>query len=229
MSFKSAKLYLLSCLVLFTVSHSHAQSFWMQKGGSSTIDEGLSVSVDDSANSYTTGYFTGTASFGPFNVTALGISDIFVAKTNSSGTYKWVVKAGDGSSDRGLAIKTDGKGNSYVTGFYNGTAHFGAFTITSAGLQDVFVAKYNRNGVCKWVVSAGGTKADIGNAINIDAAGNVVIAGEFAGSATFGSFTLTSTASNVNVFTAKLDSANGNFLWAKSGVGPHTDRALGVA
>jgi gliding motility-associated-like protein len=206
-----------------------AQKYWMERAGSSTIDEASGISLDDSNNTYTTGYFTGTASFGTFSLTDLGVSDVFVTKTNSAGIFQWAVKGGDGGSDRGLAIKTDAKGNSYVTGYYYGTAFFGAQKVTSAGSQDVFIAKYDRNGNLRWVVSGGGAEADIGNAINIDNKGDVVVTGQFTGTATFGTFTLTSTSNNINVFTAKLDSSNGNFLWAKSGVGPHTDRGLGIA
>lgn len=227
---KTVLFILIGCLLLFVgCNNAYGQKYWMQRAGSSTIDEANGISLDDSSNTYTTGYFTNTAKFGLSSLTALGISDIFITKTNSSGVYQWAVKAGDGGSDRGLAIKTDSKGNSYVTGFYSGIAKFGVKTITSAGLQDVFVARYDRNGNLVWVVSAGGTQADIGNAINVDNNGNVVITGEFAGTAKFGTFTLNSTAGNVNVFTAKLDSATGNFIWAKSGVGPHTDRGLGIA
>jgi len=217
-------------IVFFSgITNLPAQNYWMQKGGGASADEGYSISIDDSNNTYTTGYFTGTASFGSFNLTASGVSDIFVAKTNSSGVYKWAVKAGDGGSDRGLAIATDANGNSYVTGYYYGTATFGIHSITSAGLQDVFVAKYDRNGNVLWVVSGGGTESDIGNAIAVDNNGNVVITGQFTGTATFGTFTLNSTANNINVFTAKLNGSTGTFMWAESGVGKHTDRGLGVA
>jgi len=205
-----------------------AQNYWVQRAGSSTIDEASSISLDDSSNAYTTGYFTSTASFGPLSITATGISDIFVTKTNSLGIFQWAVRAGGAGSCRGLAIKADGNGNSYVTGFYYGSATFGSTTITSAGSQDVFIAKYDRNGKLLWVATAGGPQADIGNAINIDNSGNVLVTGEFAGSATFGSTTLVSTKGAINVFTTKLD-GNGNFLWAKSGVGIHTDRGLGIA
>ena len=201
----------------------------MQRAGGATTDEGLSISIDASSNTYTTGYFTGNAKFGSTTLNTLGVSDIFVTKTDANGNFQWAVKGGDGGSDRGLAIASDANGNSYVTGYYYGIAKFGASTITNAGLQDVFVAKYDANGNLKWVVSGGGSLSDIGNAIAIDNKGDVVIAGQFTGRASFGTFVLNSTAGNANIFTAKLDSANGNFLWAKSGTGPHTDRALGVA
>jgi len=212
--------------ILFTKS-ANSQTYWMDKAGGSTIDEAYSISSDGAGNTYTTGYFSGSANFGATNLVCTGISDVFVAKTDANGNFLWAVKAGGSNSCRGLAIKADAAGNSYVTGFYYGSATFGAKTITAAGLQDAFIAKYDNAGNVLWVVSAGGSLSDIGNAITVDNSGNVIVTGEFAGTATFGSFSLTSTKNNVNVFTTELD-GNGNFLWAKSGVGPHTDRGLGV-
>ncbi len=213
-------------LVLFGNS-AFAQNYWMQKAGGTTIDEAYGISSDGSGNTYTTGYFSGSATFGATTLNTSGISDVFIAKTDNAGNFIWAVKAGGAGSCRGLAIKADAAGNSYVTGFYYGSATFGTHTITAAGLQDVFIAKYDNLGNVVWVVSAGGTLSDVGNAITVDNGGNVIVTGEFAGTATFGAFNLTSDKNNVNVFTTELD-ANGNFLWAQMGYGPHTDRGLGV-
>lgn len=213
-------------LVLFS-GMVNAQSYWMRHAGGSTIDEAYGISTDATGNTYTTGYFSGSAAFGSTNLICTGISDAFVCKTDPSGNVLWAVQGGGANSCRGLAIKADAAGNSYVTGFYYNSVTFGGKTITSAGAQDVFIAKYDANGNIVWLASAGGTMADIGNAITVDNSGNVIVTGEFAGSATFGSTVLVSKNNNVNVFTTELD-ANGNFLWAKSGIGIHTDRGLGV-
>ncbi|HXB11515.1 MAG TPA: hypothetical protein VNZ45_05980, partial [Bacteroidia bacterium] len=98
------------------------QNYWMDKAGSNTIDEAYSISSDGSGNTYTTGYFTGTASFGALSLTATGVSDVFVTKTDGSGNFIWAVKAGGSNSCRGLAIKADASGNSYITGYYYGSA-----------------------------------------------------------------------------------------------------------
>jgi gliding motility-associated-like protein len=206
-----------------------AQSYWLQNAGGLTPDEATSISLDNSNNCYATGYFSSTAHFGATNLNSTGVSDVFVTKLNSTGAYQWTVHAGGGTnSDRGLCIKADANGNTYVTGYFSGIATFGSTQITSAGLQDVFVAKYSPSGVFRWVVSAGGSQTDIGNSITVDNLGDVYITGEFTGSATFGSINLTANGSNVNVFTARLDSSNGNFIWAKSGTGPHTDRGISI-
>jgi len=218
-------------VLLFIQFSLNAQtSQWMQQGGGDKPDEAYSISTDNMGNTFTTGYFTGSASFGHFNLNTIGVSNVFITKTNANGVYQWAVQAGgNGQNSRGLAIKTDGAGNCYITGWYYGIATFGTFTLTSTGKQDVFVAKYNSSGTCIWAISGGGNGADIGNAISIDNNGFPVVTGEFQDTAVFGSFTPMAVGNNVNVFTAKLDPANGNFLWVKSGTGPHTNRGLGIA
>ncbi|MES2593083.1 MAG: PKD domain-containing protein [Bacteroidota bacterium] len=203
-------------------------NFWMQRGGGVTPDEAYDISIDANGNTYTTGYFTSSATFGTTTLNSSGITDIFITKINNLGVYEWAVKAGGTGSDRALSIKADAAGNNYITGFFYGTATFGNQTITSSGAQDIFIAKYDNAGVLLWVKNAGGSNADIGNGINVDNAGNVIVTGEFAGTANFGGIPLTSLYNSTDVFTAKLDAA-GNFLWVKKGSATLTDRGLDVA
>ncbi len=205
-----------------------AQQFWVQHGGGITIDEGIGIATDANGNSYTTGYFTNNATFGNTTLTSAGSTDIFIIKLNHLGQYSWAVRAGGIETDRPTAIKADAIGNSYLTGYFYGTAQFGTHAITSAGTQDVFIAKYDSAGTCLWVRSCGGPSGDIGNGISIDNFGNVFVTGQFKNSALFGTINLVSMDSSVDVFTTKLD-ANGNFLWAKKGSGPYTDRGLSIA
>ncbi len=200
----------------------------MQRAGGATPDEASDISIDAGGNTYTTGYFTGAADFGTTTLHSSGVTDIFIAKIDNTGNYVWAVKAGGPGSDRALSIKADAAGNSYITGFYYGTASFGSQTITAVGIQDLFIAKYNNAGVLQWVKSAGGASADIGNGITIDNSGNVVVTGEFSGTASFGGFSLSSLYNSTDVFTTKLD-GNGNFLWAKKGSGASTDRGIDAA
>jgi hypothetical protein len=81
------------------------------------------------------------------------------------------------------------------------------------------------------VKSFGGSSSDTGNGIALDAAGNIFVAGTFAGTADFdpgaSTYTLTS-AGGDDAFVAKLD-PSGNFLWAQRLGGTTIDRANGVA
>lgn len=219
--------FLVLMLIAFSMPfQSHAQ-YWMQAGGGLTIDEGYDIAIDASGNSYTTGYFTGTATFGGTTLTSSGSSDIFVAKVDNQGNHVWAQKAGGSGSDRGLSIAVDGAGNSYITGYFYNTATFGGQSVSSSGLQDVFIAKYDPSGNVVWVEKAGGAGADIGNGICIDNSGNVGITGEFAGSATFGGTSLNSQLGSTDVFITKLDNS-GAFQWTEQGAGNFTDRGLDI-
>lgn len=79
----------------------------------------------------------------------------------------------------------------------------------------------------EWVVSAGGTLHDKTRGIAVDAEGNVLLTGEFTGTATFGDQTLTS-AGAMDFFVAKVD-PQGKFLWVRSGGGELIDRGYAVA
>ena len=71
-----------------------------------------------------------------------------MAKYAVNGALVWARRAGGPSSDIGQGITTDSAGNSYVTGYFIGTATFGAgeaneTTLTNAGGFDIFVAKFS--------------------------------------------------------------------------------------
>ena len=63
--------------------------------------------------------------------------------------WEWAQKAGgSGANDQGNAIDVDSNGNVYVTGAFEQTVTFGSTTLTSAGRDDIFVAKMNSTGRC---------------------------------------------------------------------------------
>ena len=129
----------------------------------------------------------------------------------------WAAASGGGGSDVGNAIAVDAAGNSYVAGYFNGTATFGTNTLTSAGNTDIFITKQDGNGQLLWVRRAGGTGYDAAKGIAVDALGNCYVTGAYEGEAGFSSTTLTNTsaASYADVFLAKYDPA-GNLVWARS-------------
>ncbi|MGH7967019.1 MAG: SBBP repeat-containing protein, partial [Candidatus Binatia bacterium] len=150
---------------------------WVRQVGGPDIDAGRGIAVDSSGNSYVVGSFLGTTSFGGIMLTSAGPGDIFVAKYNSSGTLVWVRQAGGTGLDNGVGIAVDSSGNSYVTGFFEGTASFGATMLTSAGLEDIVVAKYDPNGTLVWARRAGGTLSDESRGIAVDSSGNSYVTG----------------------------------------------------
>jgi hypothetical protein len=156
--------------------------------------------------------------------------------------FGWATQAGSPTyNDGGAAVTTDAGGNAYVIGDFSGTAHFGsgagAATLTSAGKQDAFVAKYSPLGVLLWAKDIGGPGGyDYGRAIAVDGSGNVLITGDVAGTAVFGAgepaqTTLTSSAANggEDIFVARLDSTTGDLGWAEQFGGPVANYGRGLA
>jgi hypothetical protein len=125
----------------------------------------------------------------------------------------WARKAGGIDSDTGYAIAIDPLGNSYVAGAFYATNDFGPVKLVSAGLSDIFVAKYDANGSLLWARRAGGASYDEAHGIAVDGAGNAYITGFFQLTANFGPTNLVSTGQS-DVFLAKYD-AEGNLQWAR--------------
>ncbi|MDD3633052.1 MAG: SBBP repeat-containing protein [Candidatus Cloacimonetes bacterium] len=214
--------------IFVTKLDSSGNWLWAQKaGGTTSNDSGCSITIDSSGNSYVTGYFYETASFGDTNLTGDGGDDIFVAKLGSNGNWLWAQRAGGTGWDIGYGIATDSSGNSYVTGCFYGTASFGNITLTSGGGNDIFVAKLDSDGNWIWAQKAGGTDSDFGYDIAIDSSGNSYVTGYFAGTASFGDTNLTSGGGN-DIFIAKLDS-NGNWPWAQRAGGIYWDQGYSIA
>ena len=130
----------------------------------------------------------------------------------------WAAGSGGPGADVGNAIAVDPAGNSYVAGYFTGTATFGTNTLTSAGNTDIFLARYNSSGQLVWVRRAGGPGYDVAKGIALDASGNAYVTGAYEGEAAFdGTTTLTNTSptSYADLFLAKYDAA-GNLVWARS-------------
>ena len=199
---------------------------WATKAGGNSEDVGYGITIDADGNSYVTGMFEGTATFGSYSLTSNGSSDIFVAKMDTAGNWQWATRAGGSSWDEVNGITIDDAGNTYVTGSFYQTATFGSYSLTSSGDHDIFVAKMDADGNWQWATKAGGTNADEGRSITIDDAGNCFVTGNFSGTATFGSNSLTSNGSG-DIFVAKMDTA-GNWQWATQAVGTDYEQGNGI-
>jgi hypothetical protein len=131
---------------------------------------------------------------------------VFVAKVGPSGAYVWATQAGGSSGDIGQGISALPDGSSIVTGYFQGTATFGSTTLTSGApppTTDVFVVKVDPSGAYVWATQAGGTSGDVGYGVSALPDGSSIVTGDFRGTATFGSTTLTSGGA-ADVFVAKF-------------------------
>ncbi|HOZ01354.1 MAG TPA: PKD domain-containing protein, partial [Candidatus Syntrophosphaera sp.] len=200
---------------------------WAVRAGGVDFDFGRGIAADGAGHALLTGYFEGTATFGPYTLTSSGNFDIFIAKLDEGGNWLWAVQAGGSLPDYGYGIAADGAGHACLTGEFQGSAAFGPSTLTSSGSTDIFAAQLDSNGNWLWAVRAGGTGADTGYGIAVDTAGNACLTGQFRGSAAFGPSTLTSSGST-DIFAVKLDT-DGNWIWAVRAGGTGSDTGNGIA
>jgi hypothetical protein len=218
-------------------------ALWAVRAGGSSYDYGTGITADAAGNALVTGYFTGIARFtatpAPITIfSPAGDVDAFVAKLGAStGAATWAVRAGGSDNDRGQAVAVDAAGNALVTGYFNGAATFDtsptATTLTSAGGNDIFVAKFGAStGVATWAMRAGGSGEDQGLGIAADAAGNASVTGYFTGTASFAtSPTATSltSAGSRDMFAARFGGSTGAATWAVRAGGSGNEFGYGAA
>lgn len=200
---------------------------WAQSAGGISAEDTHDAAVDRWGNVYVAGRFNASFSWDGNFVTSKGTNDVCLAKYDRTGLLQWVQTAGGTGNDYGCGVAVDADGDCYLSGQFSGSASFGNTILTSAGGHDVFVAKYRPDGTLLWVRQAGGSGADQCWSVAVDRVGSCYITGNFNGTATFGSKSLTSAGSS-DLFLARYD-ASGDFQWALRGGGTGADCGAHVA
>src|SRR5205823_3413646 len=99
---------------------------------------------------------------------------------------------GGSSTDRAAGLRLDTSGNNYIVGNADSAdlpisttpaasdcASASPYDATANGGKDVFVAKLNATGTaCTWGTYLGGDGLDLANGMDIDASGDVFVAGQ---------------------------------------------------
>ena len=227
----------LTILLLFLLPYSSYSQTWGKCTFGQFTNEAVDVETDASNNLYITGYVSGQTAFETNSVVqnALGNGDIYVAKYSSSGNLLWKKTFGGSFSDHAVDLAIGSDNNIVITGQFFGTVAFDNFSVTSvSSTKDIFLAKIDPNGNTLWAWSEGGNLADNAYAVTVDHQNNVLLTGQFQGTATIGTNTYTSaidpntSQSSFDLFISKYDS-NGNPLWSINGTADYDDRGLAVA
>lgn len=205
---------------------------WAKSMGGTSTDQGVSIATTIIGEVITLGEFASTADFDPgvgtANLSSAGGNDIFVSKLDASGNFVWADRFGGTGTDAGLGITTNSLGI-FFTGYFQGIADFDpsvtTFTLNSNGSNDIFICRLNNVGTLNFAINIGGTGADNGNSIITDAAGAILITGQFNGTADFDPTVLTNSlisSGGSDVFVAKY-SSGGNIIWVKRMGGAFAD------
>jgi hypothetical protein len=211
---------------------------WAKTFAGVGVSEGKAIGVDASGNVFISGYFqSGMINFDPSasNYTLTPQSnDMFIAKFNSAGSFQWAYGIGAISSNINTqSLKVDATGNLIICGdFYTlGSMEFNpagpSYTLQSnTSTPDAFVAKYNTSGILQWAFNYGDVNSDYAYGMDVDAAGNIYVTGEFQLTANFNPLatttTLTASGGAKDIYFAKYTPA-GILTWVKSIGGAQDD------
>jgi len=161
---------------------------WARTGGSGPGGSGNALAVDVEGNVYVTGYFFGLGVFEDLTLNNSGYTDIFVARYDPTGELVWVRQIGGRSDDVATSIAVDEQGSIFLAGAFSEDMQVARnIKLRSEGLFDAFLIKLDSEGRTAWATKGGGYMNDIAYDVALDPAGNVIIAGGFAGSESFAS------------------------------------------
>jgi len=140
-------LFLVYLLTAISTSAQAPDIKWAKKAGGTSWDMGYSIATDSEGNSYITGDFSGTATFGNITLVSTSFRDIYIAKLDADGNYLWAVRAGGTHADVGYGIALDETaGYCYVVGNCSGDSDFGKYQYDKTGQYYGFIARYNLDG-----------------------------------------------------------------------------------
>ena len=208
---------------------------WATYFGGPGADYANSISINSNDELYIAGTTESTSGIatGGFQLTYGTNKDCFVAKFDLNGNFIWsTYYGGSGIEEDGFA-KTDSIGNLYLIGTTtstSGISYLGFSDTYLGGANDAFCVKFNPEGSRVFGTYYGGTSTDYGYSADIDADGNLYLAG------TTASWTGIAYLGHQNIhafgfwdaFLVKFD-PSGNRIWGTYYGGNDFDHGYGVA
>lgn len=202
---------------IFLVKYSTSGDLvWARRAGGISIDEARGICFDKNGFVNIVGIFWGTATFPggtALDITSGGNYDGFVTQYDLDGAPQWSRRIGGGTDDGANAIAVNDSGTMYITGYYTGTASFGAGT--SLTLGGMYLAKYTIDGFSEGAIRVGTNASDVGKSVAVDKSGSVYVIGNFLGKTDFGVSTVPdlTSAGRADIIICCYN-ATGNLQWA---------------
>lgn len=134
--------------------------------------------------------------------------DIWVVKTDASGTIQWQKTYGGTNSDTATSIKTTADGGYIVTGT---TFSTNGDVNGYKGNGDIWVIKINSTGGIQWQKTFGGTKTDMATAIEQNPDGSYILLG----STNSNDEDVTQNSGEFDYWVVKIN-ATGSIIWQKT-------------
>jgi PKD repeat protein len=200
---------------------------WTAYVGGAGNDSGTKIVVDASGVIYLCGF---TASLDLENATNAyrgGSTDAFVAAINGDGTLRWSCYLGGEKTDRANGIAVDPlSGDLIVAGYTESWQFSAAVNNYNGGAFDGFVARVSKDGLLKEARYFGGAYSDSCEAVAVNSAGTIFLAGTTYLSDLPGA--LNTRMGGDDAFLASM-TADGQLRWSRYFGGTGGDRAYDLA
>ena len=163
---------------------SSGNRLWGTYYGDVNTEEGWAIDADKYDNIYITGFTMSSnniATTGTYQTVFAGNSDAYIAKFNSAGSnLLWATYYGGPGTDQGSCIKIGNENTIIIAGNTNSTTNISfnnAYQQNIGSAEDVFVARFDSNGVRQWATYLGGNGTDYLNDMVLDSNMNILVCG----------------------------------------------------
>ncbi|MEZ4910781.1 MAG: SBBP repeat-containing protein [Saprospiraceae bacterium] len=195
---------------------------WQSYFGGEAFDFANDVETDQAGNILCTGWTMSTTQIASTNALRsinAGNEDIFIAKFDPAGQRTWSTYYGGSEAERGLQIGVDINNSIIISGWVQSPDQFNTPDAHQpnygGGTSDNFILKLSESGLLQWATYYGGTANEYIDAMYVNEAGEIFVAGASdsdAGIAAAGAFQV-ARSGDFDIFVGKF-SASGVRQWA---------------
>lgn len=211
---------------------------WATYYGGADADQFTIVGADSNGIVYVAGNFAstgmGTGGTHAASKPGGGSNDVLIAKFNpTNGARIWATYYGGSMPEQARGLVVGDTNYVYICGSTestSGIATTGASQTTHGGYYDMFITKFDSNGIQKWGTYLGDNGTDHGGNVVLDHSGNLNMTGSTGSPTTISTFDAfrVNIGGSVDAFIAIFDPA-GNKKWATYYGGADQDYGYGVA
>ncbi len=173
-------------------------AIWSKRFGDASSQIAYAVAIDNSGAIYVGGSMIGSVDFGNgITKTSAGVEDAFLARFDPDGNIVWAQNFGDAARQIIWDIEISKTNLVVVAGEFAGTINLNPNnpnnTLSTAGSNDVFVARFDGSGFHSASRAFGGPLTEAVRGLALDSQDRVYITGGFDDKVNFGPDLLTST------------------------------------
>ncbi len=163
-------------------TNSDLRAKWLMPVSSSQRIKVNALKNHESGELLMAGDYKGTMYYDTLQLTSNGLSDIFIAKLDTTGKPLWMKSYGSKYLDHASSLNINRLGGAMLAGSFNDTLFMDSTELACVSYRsDAFVAQFTPEGVVSWAEVIGGSGTIHCQKSTLDSQGNIYISGSFTG------------------------------------------------